>query len=125
MKFFEDLGAVLGSGARTVADKTKELSGIAAIKAQIGTAQASLGKLYKELGKAYYEDHKEDAMYAEKMAEIKAVLDKIDSLNAKLSTADAEEVAECVVKEAEDNTVKEVTEEVLVEETVEEVATEE
>lgn len=124
MKFFEDLGAVLGSGARTVADKTKELSGIAAIKAQIGTAQASLGKLYKELGKAYYEDHKEDAMYAEKMAEIKAVLDKIDSLNAKLAATDAEEVTE----ERAEDAIKEVTEEVLVEEVAceaEESATEE
>ncbi len=86
MKFFEDLGATLGTGAKAVADKTKEISGVAAIKAQIGTAEASLGKLYKDLGKAYYEDHKESAAYGEKMSEIAAVLAKIDALNAKLSS---------------------------------------
>ncbi len=84
MKLFEDLGATLGGGAKVVTNKAKEISGVAAIKTQIGTAEASLGKLYKELGKAYFEDHKDSAEYEDQMIEIKAVLDKIDSLKAKL-----------------------------------------
>lgn len=84
MSFFENLGASLGGGAKTVVDKTKELSGVAAVKAQISSQEASLGKLYRDLGKAYYEANKIDAAFAEKIAEINAVKAKISELDAKL-----------------------------------------
>ena len=118
MSFLENLGATLGSGARVVADKTKEISGIASIKAQVAAAEANLGKLYKDLGKAYYEDNKESAVYGDKMSEIAAVLAKIDGLNEKLATAKkgaepviVDDVTETVEKAVEE--VKETAEEVV------------
>ena len=108
MSFLENLGATLGGGAKVVANKTKEISGIASIKAQIAAAETSLGKLYKDLGKAYYEDNKESTVYGEKMSEIAAVLDKIEGLKAKLTAGDD------VVDAPEEKTV-----ETLVDETVE------
>ena len=85
MKFFEDLGATFGNGAKVVADKTKELSTVASIKAQIGKAEATLGKLYKDLGKAYYEEHKDSTAYGEQVSEVSAVIAKIEALNMKLT----------------------------------------
>ena len=113
MSILENLGATLGSGAKVVADKTKEISGIAAIKAQVAAAEANLGKLYKDLGKAYYEDNKESAVYGEKMSEIAAVIAKIDGLKDKL--AETKNPAEKIV---EDEVV-----DVVVEDTIESVET--
>ena len=84
MSLFENLGATLGGSAKTVVDKTKEISGVAAIKAQISSQEANLGKLYRDLGKAYYEANKIDAAFAEKIAEINAVVNKIAELDEKL-----------------------------------------
>ena len=93
MSFFENLGATLGSGAKNALDKGKELKDVAALKTQISTAQASLGKMYKELGKAYFEDHKDSGDYAEITDKIKEVLDKVADLEKKLS--DTQGVLKC------------------------------
>ena len=61
MAFFNDLGTVIGTGAKSVADKTKELSETASYRANIVSMDAAITKLYRELGKAYYEEHKEEA----------------------------------------------------------------
>lgn len=91
--FFENLGATLGNGARNVVDKTKDVAGVASIKAQISTAQAGLGKLYKELGKAYFEEHSDSNEYEPLMEPIRDALKKITELEEKL--ADAQGTTKC------------------------------
>ena len=87
MKFFEDLGATIGNGAKVAADKTKEVAGVASVKAKMSTAEANLGKLYRDLGKAYYEDNKESNAYAEITRQIKEQLAKVEELEKKLMEA--------------------------------------
>lgn len=87
MAFLENLGTVIGSGARAVADKTKEVSETASYKANIASMDSALNKLYKELGKAYYTDHQTDAEmeYGELTKEIEKALKLKDRLEEKMA----------------------------------------
>jgi len=96
MSFFEELTTSLGNGAKVVVGKTKEYSEIATIKAQITAQKTALSKLYKDLGKAYYEAHKEEVMFAEKIVAINEVMNKIGELDTRLEDIlKVERCAEC------------------------------
>lgn len=60
MSVWSDISVKLEEGGRIVADKARELSQIANLRAQIVSCDNTMHKNYKELGKAYYEAHKDD-----------------------------------------------------------------
>ena len=76
MSLWNDITEKVGAGSKVVADKAKEVSEIANIRAQIVGCDNTLVKNFKELGKAYFEAHKDDldGEFSEIMGVIKAVL---------------------------------------------------
>lgn len=60
MSLWDDITEKVGAGSKVVADKAKEVSELANIRAQIVSCDNTLVKNYKELGKAYFEAHKND-----------------------------------------------------------------
>lgn len=87
MSVWTDFTEKVEAGSKVVADKAKELSSLAALKAQIVQCDNTISKSYKDIGKAYYEAHKDDESleYAELMITIKEQLDKKEELNCKIA----------------------------------------
>lgn len=126
MSFWDDITEKVGAGSKIVADKAKEVSEIANIRAQIVSCDNTLVKNYKELGKAYYEAHKNDPEleFSDIMGIIKDAIDKKAVLNDQLAerkaakssdnTSDINDVAEDIIDKAEDvaDTVKETVEDI-------------
>ena len=83
MSFWDDVTEKVSAGSRVVADKAKEVSEIANIRAQIVSCDNTLVKNYKALGKAYFEAHKDDASgeFADVMKNIKDAADKKNALS--------------------------------------------
>jgi len=113
MSVWTELASKLEAGGKVVADKAKDLSQIAALKAQIVSCDNTLLKNYKELGKAYYEAHKDDEafVYSEFMTAIEEALIKKEDLNSqiaalKAASGETAEVEEAVA-EPEEDAVKE------------------
>lgn len=121
MSLWNDISEKIGAGSKVVADKAKELSQLAALKAQVVSCDSVILKNYKDLGKAYYEAHKDDEAfeYAEFMAAIKEQMDKKALLNEQIEefkatgadVVDASEAEAAVVEEA--NVIETATEEVV------------
>ncbi|MBR6238652.1 MAG: hypothetical protein IKQ83_06380 [Lachnospiraceae bacterium] len=124
MSLWDDITEKVGAGSKLVANKAKEVSELANIRAQIVSCDNTLVKNYKELGKAYYEAHKDDIdkEFADIMKNIKDASDKKTDLNDQLTvrkeamkasgvdTSDVDDVAE-KAEEAVD-TVKEAVEDI-------------
>ena len=124
MSLWDDITEKVGAGSKLVANKAKEVSELANIRAQIVSCDNTLVKNYKELGKAYYEAHKDDIdkEFADIMKNIKDASDKKTDLNDQLTvrkeamkasgvdTSDVDDVAE----KAEEvvDTVKEAVEDI-------------
>lgn len=87
MSVWTDLSVKVEEGSKIVADKARELSQIASIRAQIVGCDNVMYKNYRELGKAYYEAHKDDVApeYAEVMNIIADSLAKKEDLLAQLA----------------------------------------
>lgn len=92
MSFLNDLGETLSTGGKFVADKAKELSEVANLRAQVISCDNVMNKNFKELGKLYYEQNKEsnDSQFAEQISLIKnaeekksVLLNQIAELKAK------------------------------------------
>lgn len=83
MSLWDDITEKVGAGSRVVADKAKEVSELANIRAQIVSCDNTLVKNYKALGKAYFEAHKDDLSgeFADVMKNIKDAADKKAALN--------------------------------------------
>ncbi len=125
MSLWNDITEKVGAGSKIVADKAKEVSEVANIRAQIVSCDNTLVKNYKELGKAYYEAHKDDAEleFPDIMSIIKDANDKKAVLNDQLAErkaskndddADVNDVAEDIIDNAEDvvDTVKDSLEDI-------------
>lgn len=128
MSLWDDITEKVGAGSKLVANKAKEVSEIANIRAQIVSCDNALVKNYKELGKAYYEAHKDDIdkEFADIMKNIKDASDKKADLNDQLTvrkeamkaggvdTSDLDDVAEDLAEKAEEvtDTVKEAVEDI-------------
>ncbi len=128
MSLWDDITEKVGTGSKIVADKAKEVSEIANLRAQIISCDNTLVKNYKELGKAYFEAHKDEVSgeFDDIMKIIKEASDKKASLNEQLadrrnsSKADtdivdtATDVAEDVAEAASDavDSVKEAVEDI-------------
>lgn len=128
MSLWDDITEKVGAGSKLVANKAKEVSEIANIRAQIVSCDNALVKNYKELGKAYYEAHKDDVdkEFADIMKNIKDASDKKADLNDQLTvrkeamkaggvdTSDLDDVAEDLAEKAEEvtDTVKEAVEDI-------------
>jgi len=119
MSLWNDITEKVGAGSKVVADKAKEVSEIANIRAQIVGCDNTLVKNFKELGKAYFEAHKDDldGEFSEIMGVIKDATDKKAALNDLLknrkNTSDvAEDVEEAVddVVEAVKDAAEDITE---------------
>ena len=104
MSLWNDITEKVGAGSRVVADKAKEVSELANIRAQIVSCDNTLAKNYKALGKAYFEAHKDDLSgeFADVMKNIKDAADKKSALNDLLKERKAgDSTSECCNK-AED-----------------------
>ncbi len=124
MSLWDDITEKVGAGSRVVADKAREVSEIANIRAQIVSCDNTLVKNFKELGKAYFEAHKDDldGDFADIMSVIKEATAKKADLNDQLAVRKAakkvedavEDVTEKVTDAVEDavDTVKEVAEDI-------------
>ena len=108
MSLWNDITEKVGAGSRVVADKAKEVSEIANIRAQIVSCDNTLVKNFKELGKAYFEAHKDDidGDFSDIMNVIKEATAKKAGLNDQLaerkaakSAASAADAAEEVVND--------------------------
>ena len=84
------------TGGKAVADKAKELSQIASLKAQIASEENVINKNYKELGKAYYEAHKdeEEFTYSEYMTNIRNAFVKKAELTCEVERLTAADVVD-------------------------------
>ncbi len=112
MSLWNDITEKVGAGSRVVADKAKEVSEIANIRAQIVSCDNTLVKNFKELGKAYFEAHKDDidGDFSDIMNVIKEATAKKAGLNdqlaerkaAKSAAGTAEEVVNDVAEAAAD-----------------------
>ncbi len=114
MSFWDDLTGKVSEGSKIVADKAKEVSEIANIRAQIVGCDNTIIKNYKELGKAYFEAHKADASseFDDIMKIIIETQAKKDELNAKLLERKAAPAGDTSVAETVDNVVDDVVEKV-------------
>ena len=87
MSFWDDITGKVSEGSKIVADKAKEVSEIANLRAQLVGCDNTIIKNYKELGKAFYAAHKDDAdvEFAEIISLIKETEAKKEELNAALA----------------------------------------
>ncbi len=118
MSFLDDLGETIANGSKAVADKAKEFSEIANLRAQIVSCDNAIHKNYKELGKLYFEDHKDDPefAYSNAMNIIKDSMSKKEALLAQIADmkdkSDATDTVEPVTEPEQDEEVATVIEEI-------------
>lgn len=87
MNFFDELGEVISTKGKEVADKAKVFTDIASLRGQIATNENSILKKYREIGRQYYSAHKDDEApeFSELIADIKAFEKSIDALQEKIN----------------------------------------
>jgi len=105
MSVWNEISEKIGAGSKVVADKAKELSQLATLKAQAVSCDSIILKNYKDLGKAYYEAHKDDEAYdyADYMTVIKEQIAKKEELNEQIAALKASAGSDVVdATEAED-----------------------
>ena len=111
MSVWSDLTAKFETGSKVVADKARELSQVANLRAQILGCDNVMYKNYRELGKAYYEAHKNDidSEYEEIMnilsdAELKKadLLKQLEELKQTEEVSDSEDDEDTSIQELED-----------------------
>lgn len=109
MSVWSDISVKVEEGSKIVADKARELSQIASIRAQIVGCDNTMSKNFKDLGRAYYETHKDDVSpeYEETMKNIAASMAKKDDLLAQL--AEIKKASGADVAEATDEDFEEVS----------------
>jgi len=93
MSFWDDITGKVSEGSKIVADKAKEVSEIANLRAQIVSCDNVLVKKYKELGKAYYAAHKDDI--DKEFAEITTAIDEAEAKKAELNEKLADRKGTC------------------------------
>ena len=83
--FFDRLTGTIRSTGRDVSKRTKELTDITKLKADLNIRNSDIKILYTELGKKYYTAHKDDedteyeeiALINQKKVEIKAIKEQM------------------------------------------------
>lgn len=86
MGFFDKLSETISTGSAKVAEKAKEVSGIASITAGMEKEKALVEKAYYDMGKKMFNEHK-DALAAalpEEVAKVEESLKKIEEAKAAL-----------------------------------------
>ncbi|MCR4650505.1 MAG: hypothetical protein K5662_01990 [Lachnospiraceae bacterium] len=128
MSFWNDVKDKVGVGSKAVAEKAKELSDIASLKAQIVSCESTINKGYKDLGRKYYEEHKNDEeyTYSEVMTLIRDAEVKKSELELKIKETKTEKVEASNVAKApaqESASYSEVKTENTIDDTVQNIAT--
>lgn len=86
MEFFSKLGETLSDVGKDVAQKSKELTGIAKLRLDIKAKEDHIRKLYAQIGKKYYELHKEDVEpLFDELALITEAEEQISSMESEIS----------------------------------------
>lgn len=118
MSVWTDISEKVGEGSKIVAEKARELSQVASLRAQIVACNNVMNKNFKELGKAYYEEHKGEATEYDdimqliadseaKKAELRAQLDEIRNAsadNSEDSIDDVDDIIDEALDEADEIT---------------------
>lgn len=101
MAFFDNLGKKISAAAGTAADKAKDLSEIAKLKAEILGVQSDINSAMLDLGRKTYEQNKgnAEAPLAEECAKITGLYEQIEALRARIALVKADNSTEtdCVV----------------------------
>lgn len=100
MAFFDNLGKKISAAAGTAADKAKDLSEIAKLKAEILGVQSDINSAMLDLGRKTYEQNKgnAEAPFAEERAKITGYYEQIESLRARIALVKADNTeTDCVV----------------------------
>lgn len=128
MAFFDELSKKFTDVSRVVTRKAKEMTDVGGLKIQIADEKRKVNKLYENLGRKYYEVYKDEPQeeVAELVNQVKAALEKVDSLEDEILRVEAESAAkaeeERMLREAEAVAKKESVAEAVIREIPEEEA---
>lgn len=127
MAFFDDLSKKFTDVSRVVTRKAKEMTDVGGLKIQIADEKRKVSKLYENLGRKYFEIYKDAPQeeMADLVNQVKAALEKVDSLEDEILKVEAESAAkaleERVRREAEAAAKKESVAEAEIREVQDEV----
>lgn len=88
MEFFNKLGDSIQNVGKEVTKKTKDLSGVVTLTAQIKESESSLEKVYRTIGEKYYASFREEAenRFTEETDEILKIQQKLEKDREQLRT---------------------------------------
>lgn len=107
MGFLDNLSDKLTAGGAKVAEKAKEVSGIATLTASIEKDKVAVDKLYTEIGKKFFEQYKDElaAKFPEEVGKIAEIVEKMEASRASLRDLKGIQICPGCGKEV-DKTVK-------------------